>query len=246
MNELVDIEIINEEDNENYIMIFQRFGTYYELAEEIQNKGIYLPEYFDFIQSNGEILKPSESNIIDFKDIKIIKIRDLSQNESSSIDFKDIECGKRININVKKKGLKWRQITRGINLFGKCTNEKCEAYKLEVIQMIKSPEYDATKNNGLMECPICGNKIKMDNIGFYNCYYNFCGTKFDDETEDLKKIGIYIKDFSNAFISNDNMVKVNGKQYKVFKTQVGKLCYFDDKNDNVKYIKLIFQVKYYK
>ena len=41
------------------------------------------------------------------------------------------------------------------------------------------------------------------------------------------------------------MVKVNGKQYKVFKTQVGKLCYFDDKNDNVKYIKFNFSGKSY-
>ena len=66
--------------------------------------------------------------------------QDLKNENEATLDFKDIECGKRININVKKKGLKWRQITRGINLFGKCTNEKCEAYKLEVIQMIKSPE----------------------------------------------------------------------------------------------------------
>ena len=42
-----------------------------------------------------------------------------------------------VNLQVKNLGAKWRRIIRGINLFGKCENEKCEAYIFEVIQMIK-------------------------------------------------------------------------------------------------------------
>ena len=69
-----------------------------------------------------------------------------------------------------------------------------------------------------MECPMCGCKSKVRNIGFYNYYYNFYGTKYDEEKDELKKFGIYIPDFSNSVISEDNMVKVKDKYYKVFKT----------------------------
>ena len=42
-----------------------------------------------------------------------------------------------VNLQVKNLGAKWRRIIRGINLFDKCENEKCEAYNFEVIQTIK-------------------------------------------------------------------------------------------------------------
>ena len=38
-----------------------------------------------------------------------------------------------VNLQVKNLGAKWRRIIRGINLFDKCENEKCEAYNFEVI-----------------------------------------------------------------------------------------------------------------
>jgi hypothetical protein len=243
MDRLIDIEIINEQDYSKKKIKFKRFGTYYELAEQIQYEGINLPEYFDLIIANGDKLKPSDTEILDFKDIPTIKVRDVTENESTSIDFNNVECGKLINIEVRRKGDKWRTVTKGINLFGECKNEKCEAYKLEVVQMIKDSVFDATINNGFMECPMCGCKCKLDNIGFYNCYYNFYGSKFDEETDEIKKFGINIPDFSNADISEDNMVNVNGKDYKVFKTKIGNASYFDGNSGKVKYIKLVFQVK---
>ena len=242
MDGLIDIEILNEQDNSKRTIKFTRFGTYYELAEKIESEGIEIPEYFDLIITNGDKLKPSETEKIDFIDKRKIKIRDVTENEST-IDFKNIECGKVVNLQVKNLGEKWRKITRGINLFGKCENEKCEAYNCEVIQMIKDLEFDATKNNGTLECPMCGCKSKLSNIGFYNCYYNFSGTKYDEEKEEIKKFGIYIPYFSDSVISDDNKVKVNDKYYKVFKTQIGKLSYFDENSDTVQFIRLIFQVK---
>ena len=131
MDGLIDIEILNEQDNSKRTIKFTRFGTYYELAEKIESEGIEIPEYFDLIITTGDTLKPSETDKIDFIDKRKIKIRDVTENEST-IDFKNIECGKVVNLQVKNLGEKWRRITRGINLFGKCENEKCEAYNCEV------------------------------------------------------------------------------------------------------------------
>ena len=69
-----------------------------------------------------------------------------------------------------------------------------------------------------MECPMCECNCKFNNIGFYNYFY---GSIFDDETDEIKKFGICIPDFSNIDISEDNIVNVNGKNFKVFKKQIG-------------------------
>ena len=42
--------------------------------------------------------------------------------------------------------------------------------------------------------------------------------KIYEEKDEPKKFGIYIPDFFNSVICEDNMVKVKDKYYKVFKT----------------------------
>ena len=99
------------------------------------------------------------------------------------INFADVSSGQIKELKFSENAPKWRLVNKGLNIFGICPNDQCEAYKKEVIHKIDLP------NRGLMfnlneqviniRCPICNKIIKCKTCGFYDCEYQFVGKKID-------------------------------------------------------------------
>ena len=119
----------------------------------------------------------------------------------------------------------WRTVGKGINLYGICLNQNCEANGKQVINHIDAKEYNIIDEGFMGICPMCEKHFDLDTCSFYECDYKVIGTyfdKFDDEWVDLP----------------DNIKKTNG----------GKLFYYDytknvrGKEGKVKYKRLILKV----
>ena len=139
-------------------------------------------------------------------------------------------------------GLGWRYCCPGIYLFGICGNKNCRAGNEEVIQIINEWEYDITKSKGMMECPMCKNKCVANTVGFYKCYYNIYGIKYNEDEKEIF-FGKKIPNFNSIDIINDNYVLIDEQQYKVQKTEGENIFKYDESNGEATFIKLIFQVK---
>ena len=92
---------------------------------------------------------------------------------------------------------------------------------------------------------ICNTDIECITVGFYKCYYNIYGMKYNEDTDENEKFGKKIDNFSSIYVNTDDTVLVNGVKYKVDKTNGEMLSKFDQSNGNATFIKLIFQVKKY-
>ena len=96
-------------------------------------------------------------------------------------NFIDVEKGKGKKLNFSKNAPKWRKVVKGLNLFGICENEKCEAYKKEVIHKVGFPnkKFSIGENVTDIKCPICDSIIISKTCGFWECEYQFIGDKIE-------------------------------------------------------------------
>jgi len=123
---------------------------------------------------------------------------------------------------------KWRTIGKGINLYGICKNDNCEAKGNQVIMHVESKKYDVYNEGFMGICPICKKHFDLDTCSFYMCNYKIEGAYF------------------NKFI--DDWVDLPGN---VQKTSEGKDFYYDfkkpvrGKEGKVKYKKLKLKVVSY-
>ena len=122
----------------------------------------------------------------------------------------------------------WRTIGKGINLYGICNNDNCQAKRRQVIMQVASKEYNIFNQGFLGVCPMCKTHFNVDACSFYKCDYKCEGIYFD------KMMGRWIDLPGN-----------------VQETSGGKDFYFDfNKNDSgnegkVLYKKLILKVVNY-
>ena len=98
----------------------------------------------------------------------------------------------------------WRTIGKGINLYGICNNDNCQAKGKQVIMHVESDEYDVYNEGFLGICPMCKKHFDLDTCSFYKCDYKCVGTYFDK--------------------SEDTWVDLPGN---VKKTSGGKIFYYD-------------------
>ena len=88
-------------------------------------------------------------------------------------------------LNLSKNAPKWRIISEGLNIFGKCLNKDCQAYKKEVIYKtnlnIELREegiiFNIIESADKIRCPICYKIFEPNTCGFYKCEYQFIGEK---------------------------------------------------------------------
>ena len=88
----------------------------------------------------------------------------------------------------KKFRRKWRRVIKGIKIY--LVNVKMKNVKLIILKLFKDLKFDASENNRSMECPMCGCKSKVRNIGFYNYYYNFYGINMMKKKMNQKNLGV--------------------------------------------------------
>lgn len=123
-------------------------------------------------------------------------------------------------IPISEEAPKWRVISKGLNFFGICENEECEAHKkkYEVIsKTLKDGEsipeegliFDMQEKRLEIKCPLCQDIFEPNTCGFYECEYQFVG---------IKKEGGKPKDYnSEPKVANGNLeyYKPNKEKQKI-------------------------------
>ena len=116
------------------------------------------------------------------------------------IEFVDIdELTKKKKIPFIKDAQKWRRVSIGLNLFGKCINKNCQAFNQEVIYMAGiNNKFDFNLCRKNIICPICSKNFLPITMGFWRCEYQIKGEKF--KNGDYEEININGKEtFENDF-----------------------------------------------
>ena len=241
---MVNLNFYFEDTNKSYNISFPSSGTFEDLVDKILELNIPLSDD-SFLLTKGSKIELEKK--YDFEENQKIIVRKEGTLECL-ITFNDVACKTKDAI-IKRKvhkvsnGCGYRYICPGINLYGVCGNKNCKAYSKEVIQMIKDNELNLVKIRGLMQCPICEGKNDAKTVGFYKCYFNIYGIKYNEEKDENEKFGVAIEDFCNQEINTDNTVLVNGKKIQVNKTDEDSVSKFNEYNGEADFIKLVFQVK---
>ena len=135
----------------------------------------------DDLKKNSKKIKELKlsNSFIDFQDSSI---------KGGYHKFTDVSKGKIKNLKFSKDAPDWRQVKKGLNIFGLCPNKECITKKEEVIYIPEKMEiedncfkYNILEQIKNMKCPICKRIIKAKTIGFYECEYQIIGEKIDEE-----------------------------------------------------------------
>ena len=99
------------------------------------------------------------------------------------LDFCDVSKQNTEYVKFSKKAKSYRQVEKGLNIFGKCKNKNCVAFNKTVIYPtgIDIGEFDIIKESHNCHCPECGSIIDPKTCGFYECSYWFTGLKWENE-----------------------------------------------------------------
>lgn len=82
---------------------------------------------------------------------------------------------------------RWRGVESGLNIFGRCYNKTCEAYKQEVVCPINKRVFDIIYDCDIVKCPVCKKNFNQQTCGFYECSYTWTGIKVEKNSA-IKKI----------------------------------------------------------
>jgi len=94
--------------------------------------------------------------------------------------FTDLIKNRTKEIGFSKKAPSYREVTKGINIFGICKFKKCKAYKKEVVVKIKKKKLDLIKERDDLLCPECEATIIPKTVGFYLCKFVIYGKKVEN------------------------------------------------------------------
>ena len=97
----------------------------------------------------------------------------------SQLEFVDVdESTKTKKLKLSKNAPKWRKVSKGLNLFGKCINKKCEAYDNEVVYIAGiNIKFDFNSDRKDIKCPMCSKNFIPNTMGFWKCEYQIKGEK---------------------------------------------------------------------
>ena len=129
---------------------------------------------------DGAVLKDNDTfSFLKIDDLDIIEAHPSSRG-GGGIDMADISNEKGLKkCYFSKNAPKWNIITKGLNISGICTNEKCEAYEKEVDCQIGIGTFDLVRDADRIKCPICCEEIDPTTCVFDKCQYKFEGKKKD-------------------------------------------------------------------
>ena len=226
---MVNLKFYFEDTDKDYNILFPPSGTFEDLVDKILKLNIPLADDSFFLTKGKKIELDKK---YDFEEDQKIKVRRESTLEDK-ITFNDVS-NKTKDAIIKRKihkvsnGCYYRYICQGI----------------KVIQMINDNDLNFVKKNEMMNCPLCNIFCVVKTVGFYKCYFNIYGDKFNEEKDEVEKFGVEIKDFWKQDINIDNTVLVNGKKVKVNKTDDEDVSKFNeyDYDKNI-FLKLFFQIK---
>ena len=114
---------------------------------------------------------------------------------------------------------KWRVVRTGLSWRAICRNNRCEAYKCEVICDGGFGVFELSKTSDVIRCPMCKENIEsFDNCGFYRAKWKFKGK--DQQGNKKKGKGAADSDSFTTFADGDNML------WKYLRIEVSPLDYY--------------------
>ena len=124
----------------------------------------------------------------------VLRLRGGGGGASLPLEFVDVEKGVIQNLSFSDSAPRWRTVENGLNIFGICKNQKCEAFDEEVVYKvgITNKKFNLQENVLNMKCPMCDKIIIPKTCGFYKCEYQFVGDKI--ENGDLKHVDTKCKE----------------------------------------------------
>ena len=125
----------------------------------------------------------------------------------SGLEFVNLENSKSKILEFSKNDSKWRKVCEGLNLFGKCIYEYCEAFNKEVIFKVGiNVKFDLNKQKKEIVCPICHKNFIPLTLGFWKCEYQIKGEKLKNgEYREVNINGKETKDDNfEYFDANEN------------------------------------------
>ena len=142
------------------------------------------------------------------------------------LSFVDVEKGLIQNLSFSDSAPNWRSVKEGLNLFGVCKNQKCEAFDEEVVHKVGiiHKKFNLQENVLNIKCPICDKIIVPKTCGFWKCEYQFEGDKI--ENGDLKHVDTKCKEtkdddfeYYNPY-ENDSALWTNLNIYVIEKQKI--------------------------
>ena len=238
---VVTINVLDD-DLEKYTIEINNPATFDDIILALLEKNVEVPNEAIILKNSSKMELDKEYT---FSNDESIILRNRANLEGFTLNFNDVTKKRiqQLKVTKTKNGCGYRYVTNGINLFGVCTCKNCKAFNKEVIEMIKDNELDLTQQKGMMHCPICKTMINCTTVGFYKCYYNIYGMKYNEESDENEKFGKKIPNFDSITVNTDDTVMVNGDKYRVDKTNGENLSKFEETNGKAIFIKLVFQVK---
>ena len=128
----------------------------------------------------------TDNNIRDIQNGDILNVsfegRIYGAGPLGGIEFIDVDSlTKTKKLQIVKDPPKWRLISVGLNLFGKCKNKKCKVFNKEVAYSVGiNQKFDFNEKIENIRCPICSKNFLPVTMGFYKCEYQIKGKKFKD------------------------------------------------------------------
>ena len=140
-----------------------------EIKNRSRNKNYYYynsDHMFEDIQNGDELVVRYGSQVI-------------GAGGLCNIDFVNVDKStKTQKIDISKDAPIWRQVSVGLNLFGKCINKKCKAFNEEVVYRVGINKiFDFNSNRKSIICPICSKNFVPITMGFWKCEYQIKGEK---------------------------------------------------------------------
>ena len=96
----------------------------------------------------------------------------------------DVSKNKTTNLGFDKNGPAYRYVIRGLNIYSKCKdkNKKCQAYNDSIyVQIGYVKNWNLLENIDKIRCPICNERVKPLNFGFWDCKYEIEYEKDEDD-----------------------------------------------------------------
>ena len=139
-----------------------------------------------FFLYNGKNLKPNltvyENGLINNSEIVVISMKN-GIGGGISLYFTDVSKNRIKELKFSEDAPSYRRVDNGINIFGICNFKKCNAYKKEVVVMIKEKKFDLIKQKNNLYCPECEAPINPKTVGFYLCKFKIYGKKVENGKE---------------------------------------------------------------
>ena len=151
-----------------------------------------------------------EKKKLNFKDQLLTKVNfevPLRGRGLSGLEFVDLEKSKTKILEFSINAPIWRKACEGLNLFGNCIYQYCEAFNNEVIFPVGiNVKFDLNKQKKEIICPICHKNFIPLTLGFWRCEYQIKGEKLKDgEYSEVNINGKETKDDNfEYFDANEN------------------------------------------